>query len=179
MARTGELAPAADVAATSRAWYDELRLAGALAAGLRDAGLDEAGAWGAAEVVRALLALPRPSTLRGPARTADARLLDGWLARDVVRTAIGTNTWQGIEYVDRDGFEAMLRWAARLEAVEAGPGTPGRGAGDSAQPAFVERLSAAADAAGYRVDRLRKALTPPPPGRKRARSSSKTATGDS
>ena len=114
----GELAPGADVAATSRAWYDELRLAGALASGLREAGLDEGEAWAVADLVRVLLALPRPSGLRGPARTSDARLLDQWLARDVVRTAIGLNTWQGVEYVDRDAFEAMLRWAARLDAIE-------------------------------------------------------------
>ena len=51
----------ADVAATSRAWYDELRLPGALAAGLHDAGLDEADGWAVTDLVRVLLALPRPS----------------------------------------------------------------------------------------------------------------------
>ena len=166
LARTGELAPAADVAATSRAWYDELRLAGAYAAALRDAALDEAEAWSAAELVRVLLALPRPSVLRGPSRTADARLIDQWLARDVVRTAIGTNTWQGVDYVDRDAFETMLGWAVRLDALEAGE--PGRGAPGRAGPAaartapdLVRRLSAAAEAAGYRVDQLRAGLAPP------------------
>jgi glycosidase len=165
LGRTGELAPGADLSATSRAWYDELRLAGALAAGLRSAGLDEAEAWSAAELVRVLLALPRPSSLRGPARTADLRLLDQWLARDAVRTAIGTNTWEGVEYVDRDGFEAMLRWAERLDAIEMADGK--RAAPDTAArqkptpPGFAARLSAAADAAGYRVDRLRAAVSPP------------------
>ena len=175
-ARTGELAPGADVAATSRAWYDELRLPGAFAAGLRDAGLDEAAAWSAAELVRVLLALPRPAVLRGPARTADARLLEQWLARDVIRTAIGTNTWQGLEYVDRAGFEAMLGWAARLDTIEtaaapeapsgvvSGGGIPSR---TPSRSAFVARLSAAAETAGYRVDRLREALAPAPPARKR------------
>ena len=80
----------ADVAATSRAWYDELRLPGALAAGLREAGLDEGEAWTVADQVRVLLALPRPSELRGPARTADARLLDRWLADDAVRRRSGS-----------------------------------------------------------------------------------------
>ncbi len=117
--RMGALAPGPDVAATSRAWYDELRLPGALAAGLRDIGLDEADAWAVTDLVRVLLALPRPSGLRGPARTADARLIEAWLARDPVRTAIGLNTWQGVEYLDRDRFEAMLRWAVRLDAIDA------------------------------------------------------------
>ncbi|MGZ8513921.1 MAG: alpha-amylase family glycosyl hydrolase, partial [Candidatus Limnocylindrales bacterium] len=168
LARTGELAPSADVAATSRAWFDELRLDGALATGLRGAGLDEAEAWGATELVRVLLALPRPSPLHGPARTADLRLLDQWLARDVVRTAIGANTWQGVEYVDRDGFEAMLRWAARLGAIDGpGHGVGVTGTSETGRPGFATRWSAAAEAAGYRVDRLRQALAPPSPPRTR------------
>ncbi len=171
MGRTGELAPAADVAATSRAWYDELRLAGAMATTLLAAGLDEGEAWSGAELVRVLLALPRPSSLRGPVRTADLRLLEQWLARDLVRAAIGTNTWQGVEYLDRDAFEAMLRWAARLDAIDAAR-EPADGArpGEPARPGFEARLTAAAEAAGYRVDRLREALTPPPPARRPRRS---------
>ena len=45
----------------SLAWYDELRLAPVVAAGFRAAGLDEATAWSVADLVRVLLALPRPS----------------------------------------------------------------------------------------------------------------------
>jgi len=157
LSRVGELAPGSDVAATSRAWYDELRLPGPLAAGLRDAGLDEGEAWAVTDLVRVLLTLPRPSGLRGSARTVDSRLLEQWLARDVVRTAIGLNTWQGVEYIDRDAFEAMLRWAVRLDTID-GTAT----AAPAASRDLVARLSAAAEAAGYRVDRLRAALAPPP-----------------
>jgi len=156
LARTGELAAGADVAATSRAWYDELRLPGALAAGLREAGLDEAEAWATADLVRVLLALPRPSGLHGPARTADGRLLEQWLTRDIVRTAIGLNTWQGVEYLDRDSFGAMLRWAVRLDAIDAG--AAGQKRADRRD--LVGDLTAAADSAGYRVESLRSALAP-------------------
>jgi glycosidase len=159
LGRVGELAPGADIAATSRAWYDELRLSGALAAGLRDAGLDEAAAWAVAELDRVLLNLPRPSRLHGPARTADVRLLEGWLARDVVRTAIGVNIWQGVEYLDRDRFRAILRWASRLEAV-------GAGTDATAEAPFVGRLAAAAEAAGFRLDALRRQLGGPVTGRR-------------
>ncbi len=172
LARTGELAPGADVAATSRAWYDELRLAGAFAVGLRDAAVGEAEAWSAAELVRVLLALPRPSSLRGSARATDARLLEQWLARDPVRAAIGVNTWQGVEYIDRDRFETMLRWAVRLDAIEAAataasgaastPRPGGVGAGTRERPALVTRLMAAAGEAGYRVDALRAGPAPRP-----------------
>ncbi len=166
LSRVGELAPAADIAATSRAWYDELRLPGPLAAGLREAGLDEAEAWAVADLVRVLLTLPRSSAMKGPARTSDGRLVDQWLARDVVRKAIGLNTWQGVEYLDRDAFEAMLRWAARLDAIDAGAAGAGRAGPSSARrPDLVSRLSAAADSAGYRVDRLRAAVTPDAPAR--------------
>jgi hypothetical protein len=185
LARTGELAAGADVAATSEAWYVELRLPGALAAGLHDAGFDEAEAWAVADLVRVLLALPRPSMIRGRARTAESRLLEDWLARGVVRTAIGLNTWQGVEYVDRDAFTTMLRWAVRLDAIEAGDNvvrpaaTPrGRpGAKERARGDLVSRLSAAAEGAGYRVERLRAALEPPRPSRRSARRAPKQPDG--
>ncbi|MEX1170299.1 MAG: alpha-amylase family glycosyl hydrolase [Chloroflexota bacterium] len=185
LARTGELAPGADVAATSEAWYDELRLPGALAAGLHDAGFDEAEAWAVADLVRVLLALPRPSAVRGRARSADSRLLEGWLGRGAVRTAIGLNTWQGVEYVDRDAFATMLRWAVRLDAIDTDDSIPGPGvaprsrhrAGRGAREDLVSRLSTAAEAAGYRVDLLRAALEPPRPSRRSAPRATKQPDG--
>jgi glycosidase len=150
LSRTGELAPGADVAATSAAWYDELRLAPVLATGLRSSGLDEGEAWAAAETVRVLLALPRPSQARG--RAAEARLLERWLELDPIRTAMGVNTWQGAAWLERKRFEALLRWAVRLDAIDGG-GPP--------DEAFVTRLATAAEAAGYRVDALLAQLRPP------------------
>jgi hypothetical protein len=165
LSRIGDLAAGSDVAATSRAWYDELRLPGVLAAGLREAGLGEGQAWAVADLVRVLLTLPRPSGLRGPVRTSDARLIDQWLDRDVVRTAIGLNTWQGVEYVDRDAFETVLRWAVRLDVI------------DGIVPKRADlaaRLSAAAATAGYRVDRLQALLGATAVRRQRAPRTSET-----
>ncbi len=153
--RTGELAPGADVGLTSRAWYDELRLPGALAAGLRQARLDEGEAWTVADQVRVLLLLPRPSGVRGPARTADARLLARWLASDVVRTAIGVNTWEGVAFLDRDRFAAQLAWVRRLDAIEASPRRRVAPAG----PDAAARLMAAAESAGYRLDEFLASLS--------------------
>ena len=144
----GRLAPG-DARATTRAWFDELRLAGPLAAGLRRFGLDEAGAWAAADLVRVLLHLPCPSQVRGPLSHRDRKLLERWLADDTVRTAIGVNTWEGVQYLDRDRFARMLGWAVRLDALR---GRPVRDRG------FVERLSRAAEASGYRIDRLLESL---------------------
>ena len=145
LSRMGELAPGSDVAATSAAWFDELRLAPVFAAGLRRAGLDEAAAWATADRVRVLLTLPRPSQVRGRGKAADARLLERWVGRDGIRTAMGINTWEGVEWLDRDRFETLLGWAVRLDAIDA----------DSApDAALVQRIAGAAEDAGYRLDRL-------------------------
>ena len=154
-ARMGELAPGADAAATSRAWYDELRLRGPFAAGLRETGLDEGAAWSAADLVGVLLALPRLSGIGRPARTADARLIDAWLADSGIRTAMGVNTWEGVEYLDRDRFAAILRWASRLDAIDAGTDP-------TVDAPWVARLAGLADAAGYKIDTLRERLAGPP-----------------
>jgi glycosidase len=161
LSRLGELAPRADVAATSLAWYDELRLAPVVAGGFRTAGLDEATSWGVADLVRVLLALPRPSSMRGRGRQRDVRLLESWLVRDTVRAAMGVNTWEGVEWLDRDRFTNLLRWAVRLDALDA-----------EREPdeALVDRLAAAAETAGYRVDALLASLSAPTSARQPRRS---------
>jgi hypothetical protein len=166
MSRAGELATGADVAATSAAWYDELRLAPIVAAGLRGAGLDEGAAWEASALTRVLLRLPRPGDVKGRSTAArDAALLDRLLAVDEIRTAMGVNTWEGVEWLDRDRFAHALEWAARLDAIDTG-----RPPDDT----VVTRLTAAAQTAGYDIARLRAALAPRrsvtttgSPGRKR------------
>ena len=152
LSRIGELAPGADVGATSLAWYDELRMAPVVAGGFRSAGLAEAAAWQVADLVRVLLALPRPSAIRGRGRRADLRLVEAWLTRDPIRAAMGVNTWDGTEWLDRDRFVHLLGWAARLDAIETGR---------EPDVAFVARLAGAAEAAGYRVDGLLAALDAP------------------
>jgi hypothetical protein len=158
LGRTGALAPGADVAATSLAWYDDLRMPAALVTGLHATGFGEGEAWTIADKVRVLLALPRPSSLHGPARNADARLVDAWLSLDITRVAMGVNRWEGVEYLDRDRFLDVVRWAVRLDAIDSG-----NAAIPAAGEALIARLSAAADAAGYRVERLRAALAPDAP----------------
>ena len=155
IARIGALAPGADVAATSLAWYDELRLPSALVAGLHDTGFDEGGAWAVTDQVRILLAMARPSSTRGTVGVAAAQLLDAWLALEMTRVAIGVNTWEGVEYLDRDRLLELLAWAVRLDDID-GDGTPRR----TSSERVAARLADAAEAAGYRVDRLRAALAP-------------------
>jgi hypothetical protein len=149
LSRLGAIAPGADVAATSLAWFDELRLAPIIANGFRTAALPEAEAWAVADLVRVLLALPRPSAVRGRGRAGDLRLVERWLAHGPVRAAMGVNTWEGVEWLDRDRFGALLGWAVRLDAIETGR---------KPDMKLVRRLSTAAEAAGYRVDALLAAL---------------------
>jgi hypothetical protein len=101
--------------------------------------------------------MPRPSTIGSPARTAPARLVEAWLAIEAVRVAVGLNTWEGVEYIDRDQFEDLLAWAVRLDGI--GSDTA---AATTASADIARRLSAAAETAGYRVDRLRATLAAPP-----------------
>jgi hypothetical protein len=142
----GRLAPAGDPPATTRAWYDELRLSAPLAQGLRHLGLDEGSAWLVADRVRVLFALARPAAIGGRTRSRDAKLLAAWLASPTVRAAMGVNSWEGVEYVDRDRLLDLLRWSARLDAITADP--------ETLDPTLVERIAAAAEAGGYRVDAL-------------------------
>ena len=129
---------------------------GALVAGLHDMGFGEGEAWAITDDVRVLLAVPRPSGMRGSARVVAGRLLEAWLARETTRIAIGLNTWEGVEYLDRDRLRDLLSWAVRLDAIDA---PDDRTAAASVRAAV--RLAEAAEAAGYRVDRLRAELGDP------------------
>jgi hypothetical protein len=93
-------------------------------------------------------------------------LLKAWLASESVRVAIGLNTWEGVEYVDRDRFLDLVSWAVRLDTIEseldALPGSLATTAA-RAKPDLIARLGAKAAAAGYRVDRLLAPRSPRPP----------------
>jgi hypothetical protein len=156
LAPLGTLPPGADVGATSRAWYEELRLAPVVAEGMRARALDEAGAWWAAERVRILLDLALPSTVGGRAAARPARLLDAWLADPSVRAFLRVNRWDDAEWFHRESFLELVSWMDRLERVL----TPA--AARARRPVelsvLARRLIEALDASGYRVDRLREGL---------------------
>jgi glycosidase len=155
----GSLATGAPVGATSRAWYEELRLAPVVADGLRGQGLDEAGAWWAAERVRTLLDLPLPATVGGRGSSVALRLVDAWLSHPAVRPFIRVNAYEGVEWFHRESFDELLAWMDRLERIS---GEAPVNAKSSARPsATARRLAAAAEASGYRVDHLRDALAQP------------------
>jgi glycosidase len=153
---TGSLAAGAPVGPTSRAWYEELRLAPVVADGLRGHGLDEASAWWAAERVRTLLDLPLPATVGGRGPGVALRLVDAWLAHPAVRPFIRINAYEGVEWFHRESFDELLAWMDRLGRISGEAPVNARSSARSS--AMARRLAAAAEASGYRVDRLRDAL---------------------
>ena len=178
LAPIGSLAPGAPVGPTSRAWFDELRFATAIADALRLEGIDEAGAWQATERIRLLLDLPLPSSTGGDSDQDRARhLVDAWIADPMVRSFIRVNAWDGAEWFHRESFDELLVWMDRLERVTSGA-TSQTGAATEplsasepvlasdapAEPpsSLARRLAEAAASSGYRVDRLRAALAPTP-----------------
>ena len=156
LAPLGTLPDGAMVGPTSRAWYEELRLAPVVADALRSRGLDEGAAWWAAERVRTLLDLPLPSMLGGPARTPAAPA-GRRLAVAPGRPAVHPGQRLGRRRV------VPPRVVGRAAGVGGAPGVdPGARGARPARPversALEATLTDAADASGYRVDRLREAL---------------------
>ena len=125
--------------------------------GPREAGLDEGEAWAVADLVRVLLRCRARRTCTGPAGPPTPGCSSAGSASDVVRAAIGVNTWEGVEWLDRDRFAAQLGWARRLDAIEASP----RRRKPPEGPDATARLMAAAEAAGYRLDELTASLAGP------------------
>lgn len=80
-------------------------------------------------------------------------MFEAWLAGETTRVAIGLNTWEGVEYLDRDRLRDLLSWAIRLDAIDAPDDGTARASARAAG-----RIAEAAEAAGYRVDLLRAEL---------------------
>ncbi|MEI7743952.1 MAG: alpha-amylase family glycosyl hydrolase [Chloroflexota bacterium] len=155
LAPLGSLPEGAPVGPTSRAWFEELRLAPVVADALRGRGLDEGAAWWASERVHTLLDLPLPSLLGGPGDDLALRLVDAWLGHPAVRPFIRVNAWDGVEWFHRESWDELLTWMDRLEVVLA----EAPAAGVPTEVRAIHRLLAeAGDVSGYRVDRLREAL---------------------
>jgi hypothetical protein len=96
--------------------------------------------------------MARPSTLGGVASSLPGRLVEAWLADDAVRSSLGVNTWEGIEYLDREKLDALLRLVTAIETATDGA--------QAAAEATTSRIRGAAETAGYRVERLRDSLVP-------------------
>jgi hypothetical protein len=128
--------------------FDGWHAGGALARALRETGLEESVAWRVVAVVRAMLATP----VGALADAADAIGPDGLQAAFVdhpaVRAAVGFNSWEGQDYVDRDAFEELVRALAARDLLSGRRGTFGA----------VERVVDGVEGVGFKVA--------PPPARR-------------
>lgn len=93
-----------------------------------------------------------------PPATA-AEFLGLLLHGERTRQALHVHSLHGVEYLNREALETLLRWRVVLEAVAWGlePDDRGRETGDAPGRWLgrVEEIERAAEAAGYRTDQLR------------------------
>jgi hypothetical protein len=139
----------------ARGWFDAARLGRVFADAYRWRGLDEGAAWWTVDTVRHLIARPGEEALAAPAGQQAGRLVRAWLADDDLARWLGVNRHDGVAYVNRESFEAALRWLVVLVAI-GGPqaavgGTPAQVA---AAHALAVRLATDAAAAGYEAGRI-------------------------
>ena len=117
----------------------------------------------------------------GTRRERLARLVAALLDSPETRHFVRVNTWEGIEWFGREEWRELLGWLAALAVVESVKAVEGDGATAGRPPtpprldrrfaALLADLAALAEAAGYRLDRLRElaGLEPRRTRRSRAR----------
>ena len=160
LAPLGSLPSSADAGATSRAWYEELRLAAVVAEGLRDRGLDEAGRVVGGRAGPDAAGAGAPVAVGGAARR-DAALAPRRrvVRRPVVRSFLRVNRWDDAEWFHRESWAELLAWSDRLERAL----TPAddRVRRPVERSVLARRLAEAGEASGYQVEGLRAALDGP------------------
>ncbi len=144
-------------AARSRGWFDRARLGRVFADAFRWRGLDEGAAWWTVETVRHLVARPGETALAAPPAEQAGRLVRAWFADQELARWLGVNRHDGIAYVNRESYEAALRWMVVLVVVAPAsddPAAPDMVTARAAAHALAVRLAADAAAAGYDVGRI-------------------------
>jgi hypothetical protein len=141
----------------SRGWFDRAHLGRVFADAFRWRGLDEGAAWWTVETVRHLIARPGAAALAAPPAERPGRLVRAWFADAELARWLGVNRHEGVAYVNRESFEAALRWTVVVVSVTAAGDEPGGADAASARAAahaLAQRLAGDAMAAGYEVGRI-------------------------
>ena len=137
---------------------DELQLGPILAGIFRDFGLDESAAWRLVALIKMLQTLPLPSSVAAlPAAGRAPALARALIADESVRPYIRVNIWEGVTWFNRESFAQVLWWMRALDALHvAASGDKPAAASKSLKEtaAIVDRLAAAAETAGYQLDKL-------------------------
>jgi len=151
--RLGALAGDHDVAGQSRSWIDEFLLGRALHGALVEYGYSEDTATDAVQLVRVLTAQQRwHEVLAGDDGYALATSL---MTDSDAQSFTRVNRFQGVLWFNRERFERLLRWLELAVAITLrAEGSPDQEVVRAACHRIAERLGAAAERSGYRVERL-------------------------
>jgi glycosidase len=142
--------------------FDDLELGAVLAGMFRELGLDEGAAWRLVGLFRMLRTMPLPSSVAtvSPAAGRAAALVRAIASVDAVRAYIGVNVWEGETWFNRESFAHMVWWMLTLDVLGAAEESP---AAATRRLREAERLTAAlsraAEASGYRFDKLEASLS--------------------
>jgi glycosidase len=153
----GGILEADPTARHARGWFDRAHLGRVFADAFRWRGLDEGAAWWTVETIRHLIARPGEAALAAPDVEQAGRLVRAWFADADLARWLGVNRHDGIAYVNRESFEAALRWMVVMVTIATATDDP---AGEdvararTAAHALAGRLAADAAAAGYEVGRI-------------------------
>jgi hypothetical protein len=148
------LAAFGDDPAQTRAWIDEWLLGKVIVAALRETGMDEYAAGRTLMAVR--LATARKTLLSGTVTEKPDEVIYALLGDPDARQLLNVNTFEGVTYYDKAGFEILLRWLVLAAQVD--------GAEDALETRYktVAALLTANESAEYQVNKLRDALKPKP-----------------
>ncbi len=161
--RVGEVVCPADSPAarnTSARWLDEWSLRKPVLDAFRGLGMDEGTAQHALSTVRALIAQSGSFALAHDAAIDPARAVAAaWFADNAVRSHLGVNAWQGVEYFNKETFEALTGQllAAHMALMADDRSTVAKKATAAEfqrATAIVATLATRAAAGGYQVTRL-------------------------
>jgi glycosidase len=154
----GQIVDPQEPAGQSRAWLDEWLLGSSIERALRDFGADEGRA------ARALAAVKIATEHQGwlAASALPQKTLAAMLADQDVRRYIGVNRYQGLLWFNKEQLEELLWWlmlaATILVRSEGGEALIDKG------EALVQRITEAADASGYQLEKLLARAGDPQPG---------------
>jgi glycosidase len=157
----GRVADEQDAAGQSRAWLDEWLLGASIGRALQDLGADEGRAARGVAVVK--IATEHQNWL-GNATTLPQKTLTIMLGDEDVRRYIGVNRYQGVLYFSKERFEELLWWLMLAATVKTSDGGEQLAQGRE----VLARLTQAAAASGYQLEKLLALASGPEPASKTA-----------
>ena len=150
----GKLDTPTDYAEQSRSWIDEWRLGQIITDVLYALGADEQRAWQTLQLVKQMTSYQE--WFRSPELRQPARLLEALLADSDVQQLLRINRYQGVLWFDKGAFDTLLTQLLRVALVSLHNGTAAADDPSIAEyAALIAQIQAAAENAGYQVDKLR------------------------